>query len=136
MQNFIGVLIIVIITFFSPQEQYDKIDTAARAIMATREQSGFIRSFFLAIPCGLLMTFAVRAPQPQPMRLFYIMGCVMAFILGGFYHCVADMFYTLTGAMNGKQLFNMFFVTAGNIVGCNIYPAIIKYTEKEFIVEK
>ena len=61
------------------------------------------------------------------MRLAYIMLCVAAFILGGFYHCVADMFYTVMGAVSLKQVANLIFVTAGNTIGCNLVPFTKRY---------
>ena len=104
----------------------EAIATACRGIMEARAQTGFLGSFLLAIPCGMLMYMAVSSPD-NPMRLFYVSMCVMAFICGGFYHCVADMFYTLAGAMTWQQYVNIFFVTAGNFVGCNIIPLAQKY---------
>lgn len=74
----------------------------------------------------MLMYMAVSVPA-NPMRLFYVSMCVVAFICGGFYHCVADMFYTIAGATNWKQILNLIFVVAGNIIGCNIIPLVIKY---------
>ena len=88
--------------------------------MMSREQVGFFGSFILSIPCGLLMYCAVNAKSA--MRLFYIMICVSAFILGGFYHCVADLFYTWLGANNWHQIFNIVFITLGNFIGCNLIP--------------
>lgn len=64
--------------------------------MLSRASVGYINSFLLAIPCGILMYCAVNAKSE--MKLFYIAFCVSAFILGGFYHCIADMFYTVIGA--------------------------------------
>lgn len=49
----------------------------------------------LAIPCGILMYCATAAKEKDTL---FTMLCVAAFILGGFYHCVADMFYTVVGA--------------------------------------
>lgn len=57
-------------------------------------------------------------------NIIYTMLCVAAFILGGFYHCVADMFYTVCGASTWPQWVNIVFVTFGNFVGCNIIPYV------------
>lgn len=92
--------------------------------MESRESAGFLASFFLAIPCGLLMYCAVTAKDN--LRLFYIIMCVSAFILGGFYHCIADMFYTFIGAISWKSYVHILIVTAGNLLGCNIIPLFKK----------
>ena len=114
-ENFIGILLVVLITMVHPN--YQAIAEGARNIMMSREQVGFFGSFILSIPCGLLMYCAVNAKSA--MRLFYIMICVSAFILGGFYHCVADLFYTWLGANNWHQIFNIVFNTLGEFRVCN-----------------
>ena len=63
------------------------------------------------------MYMAVNAPD-NPMRLAYVSMCVMAFIMGGFYHCVADMFYYhVSGAWSVDMLIRLLVITAGNVVG-------------------
>lgn len=116
--NLFGVLLMVALTTALPNSV--ALRDKAMEIMQSREQVGPAASFFLAIPCGILMTFAVK----QPSQLLYIAFCVAAFILGGFYHCVADMFYTLLGATTLPQFLNLLFVTLGNIIGCTLYPLI------------
>ena len=115
--NLLGTFIIMLIVLFQPDNE--KIRTGAAAIMEARAQTGFLGSFLLAIPCGMLMYMAVTAKNTV-----YTAFCVAAFILGGFYHCVADMFYTLCGASTWSQYVNVLFVTAGNIVGCNVVPYV------------
>ena len=115
--NLLGTFIIMCIVMFQPEAA--KIQEGAAAIMESRQNVGFIGSFLLAIPCGMLMYMAVTAKET-----IYTIFCVAAFITGGFYHCVADMFYTLCGASTWPQWVNIFFVTAGNIVGCNIVPYV------------
>ena len=61
------------------------------------------------------------------LKPFYVSMCVMAFICGGFYHCVADMFYTAAGAMTWRQYVNIIPVTCGNLLGCNIVPLVLNY---------
>ena len=92
----------------------------AAAIVAARTAIGPFWLIILAIPCGMLMYMAVTAPNDS-MRIFYIMFCVAAFITGGFYHCVADMYYTFLGG-RPQDYVNILLVTIGNIIGCNIVP--------------
>lgn len=95
------------------------IDSAA-AIVAARTAIGPFWMIILSIPCGMLMFMAVNVKNDS-LRLFYAMLCVAAFINGGFYHCVADMFYTfLAGTLN--QYVNILYVTIGNVIGCNVIP--------------
>lgn len=94
--NALGVLFSSIFVWAHPHSV--EIVEAARAIMEARQATGFLESLVLGIPCGLLMYAAVTAKNE--MKLFYIAFCIGAFILGGFYHCIADMFYTAIGAVN------------------------------------
>lgn len=125
--NLIGCAILAGIIYMSPNSQ--SIFQNSSNIMAARESAGFLGSFLLAIPCGLLMYFAVNAKNL--LKIVFAAMCVSGFIMGGFYHCVADMFYTITGAQNLHQWCNVLFVTAGNIVGCNLYPIVRKIIESK-----
>ena len=122
--NLIGAICMGLICICLPN--FSAIEDQCITIMQSRESVGFIGSFVLAIPCGMLMYMAVSTSEQVPMRLFYICMCVLAFIMGGFYHCIADMFYTVMGAMTAHQYFNFLFVTAGNIFGCNVVPLVNK----------
>lgn len=122
--NLGGVALMVLLINFLPN--YNDLVISSQNIMMIREQVGFLGSLLLAIPCGMLMYMAVSVPEQQPMKLFYVCMCVLAFIMGGFYHCVADMFYTLVGAQTVHQYFNILFVTVGNFIGCNLVPSVQK----------
>ena len=119
--NLIGVLCIGFIIGISPYSE--AIQTACMSIMEQRLAAGFLGSFLLAIPCGMLMYMAVSV-KDVPMKPFYVSLCVMAFICGGFYHCVADMFYTIAGATEWRHYVNIISVTLGNLLGCNLVPLV------------
>ena len=131
--NLGGVAVIVLLANFLPN--YGDIVISCQKIMASREQVGYLGSILLGIPCGMLMYMAVSISDWEPMRLFYICMCVVAFIMGGFYHCIADMFYTLNGAQTPHQYFNVLFVTVGNFLGCNLIP-LLQRDFKEIISKK
>ena len=114
--NTVGVWIIAAMTLVAPWGP--SIASASAAIMEQRQQAGLVASFVLAIPCGLLMYLAVNFWKDN---LIYIAMCVMAFILCGFYHCVAEMFYASCGNLAWPHLI---LVTLGNFVGCSLYPLI------------
>lgn len=78
--------------------------------------------FILAIFCGMLMFTAVEcfrrenvAPVVKTVILFL---CVSVFILSGFEHCIANMYYfSLASAWQGKTFLWLLIMTAGNSVG-------------------
>ena len=64
------------------------------------------------ICCGALMTIATKKESP----LWISILCVMAFILAGFNHCVADWFYVF-GATNPIKYFYWLLIVIGNFIG-------------------
>lgn len=95
----------------------------ATAIVATRVANPSLVNFALGAMCGLLMYVAVTGFAKTNSYLFLIMP-VAFFILAGFNHCVADMFYIILGAQNVKEITHLIPTTLGNIVGCNIIPLV------------
>ena len=106
--NLIGVLILAGIILLSPQRE--QIQNFSREVLANR---GYLDSLLLGIPCGLLMTFAVRSNN----NTLYIIFCVAGFILAGFRHCIADMFYTVMGFSEWQSIIKLLLVTIGNTIG-------------------
>ncbi len=90
----------------------------------------------LAVFCGLLMFIAVDGfkQKGNPLILFL---CVSVFILCGFEHCVANMFYfTLAGAWSVKAAGYLMLMTLGNSVGGMLIPAIKRLESKEKVCQK
>lgn len=80
----------------------------------------------LSIFCGLLMYAAVEGHRQtgNPLILFL---CVSVFILSGFEHCVANMFYfSLAGMWSLKAAAYLFLMTLGNSLGGMAIPAVKK----------
>lgn len=71
----------------------------------------------LAVFCGILMYAAVDGfrEKGNPLILFF---CVTVFILCGFEHCIANMFYfSLAGAWSLRAVIYLLLMTLGNSVG-------------------
>ena len=83
---------------------------AAVSIAATKAVQPFIIALFKGIGCGMLMSLATYKDSP----LWLCLICVPAFILAGFNHCIADVYYALVGWNIGIS----FIATIiGNIIG-------------------
>ena len=74
------------------------------------------------------MWIAVRGFQLTGNYLFAI-APVAAFILAGFNHCVADMFYITLGMTKYSDLLSLIPTTFGNVIGGCIIPLAIKYKD-------
>lgn len=97
----------------------DDVIELSEKIVATRLEKGFWMDFLLSIPCGLLMTTAVKSYEKNGM--IPVIGCVMAFILCGFPHCIADVFYYAACGWPSDLFIIYLGCVAGNYIGCNLY---------------
>ena len=91
-------------------------------IMNTRISNMWFENIILGIFCGLLMFIAVSVYEQKP---WMTVMCVAAFILAGFNHCIADMFYFFMASPHiniGLAAVTILCTTIGNIIGCNIIP--------------
>ena len=102
----------------------------AQVLCETKLNDNLISIFVLSVFCGLLMFIAadgyrnITNPIAQVMVIFLP---VMVFILSGFEHCVANMFYFTVGNMwSWKSVMWLTIMTAGNSVGGMLIPVARK----------
>jgi len=80
----------------------------------------FIRGFF----CGILMYLAVSIYKEKN-SVLGILFCVPVFILCGFEHSIADMFYLgASGIFSVKIILFTALVVAGNTFGAIVLPLL------------
>ena len=90
--------------------------TNAQTIVDTILGKSLIEVFLLAVPCGFIMSTAVAfARKGQYLPLMF---GVPLFIVCGFRHSIADIFYYC--AANNFQLEPWLYAVLGNFIGCNI----------------
>lgn len=96
--------------------------------------------FVLAIFCGIIMYIAVacfRSTENPIGKYAGVFIGVPVFILCGFEHCVANMFYfSIANAWTWKTFLWLLIMTAGNAVGGLLIPVIkcnIPYKKKKRI---
>ena len=82
----------------------------------------------LGIFCGMLIYFAVEGFAKINNKIgkyIVLMLCVAGFIICGFEHCVADMFYfALSGVYSGKSIIVILLIIIGNSIGGLFVPLI------------
>ena len=87
-----------------------------------------------AIGCGMLVYTAVygfKKDWPIGIRAVVLMFAVFAFVLAGFQHCIANMFYiSMANGWNGLTILNILIVTIGNIIGAILLEAITIVVKK------
>ncbi|MBQ9196517.1 MAG: formate/nitrite transporter family protein [Clostridia bacterium] len=84
------------------------------------------QTFVRALFCGILMYLAVSVYRDQK-SVIGILFCIPVFILSGFEHSIADIFYfAASGIVSLKAFAFLWIVIAGNSVGGMLLPALQK----------
>lgn len=103
----------------------------AAALCQVKNDDTFLSLFLLGIWCGLLMYAAVDSYKKCQNPLI-LMFCVAVFILCGFEHCIADMYYySAAGMWSLDALVRILIITVGNGVGGVLLPLADLSRKKE-----
>lgn len=124
--NFIGTLVMALMLLLTPRGI--ELSNKAMEIVAVRLANGFFVNLIYGIFCGMLMFMAVKTWQFTNGNPFYAMMPVGIFILCGFNHCIADMFYLHMGCMDIFDYLVLIPTTIGNLAGTNIIPWAINHS--------
>lgn len=85
-----------------------------------------ISIFILSILCNIFIYIGVEGYNKNPHEIGKYLALffgVMIFILCGFEHCVANMFYfSMAGVWSAKTVLYLLVMTVGNAVGGVIFP--------------
>ncbi len=82
------------------------------------------QTFVRALFCGVLMYLAVSIYRDQK-KVIGILFCIPVFILSGFEHSIADMFYFAASGIVSLQAFTfIWIVILGNAVGGMLLPVL------------
>lgn len=119
--NFMGVGIVWLLSTGLSQVIVEK----SAEIVVLRKEAVF-RTFLGSIFCGILMwiaTIGASRVENKVVSSLLTIGCVMAFVLAGFPHSIADSFYFLAG--NGRWDIWLMEVV-GNAFGANLIGFLVK----------
>lgn len=100
------------------------ISIIAREMAIIKISDNYLSIFILSVFCGILMYIAVnnfKKGKDSIIKYLSIFICVVVFILCGFEHCIANMYYiSLAKAWSFKSAISMLFMVFGNSVGAII----------------
>ncbi|MBP3493256.1 MAG: formate/nitrite transporter family protein [Oscillospiraceae bacterium] len=108
-----------------------KLMEAAQIRCIPRLEMGVPAILITAFFCGILMytAVAIYKEKGSPAGIFF---CVPVFILSGFEHSIADMFYFFCARMFSAEVFLFLaIVIVGNSVGGMFIPALRKLAEEK-----
>ncbi|MBE6969562.1 MAG: formate/nitrite transporter family protein [Ruminococcaceae bacterium] len=98
----------------------------AAEVCTTKLGDSILSIFILAIFCNIMIFIGVDGYNKNPHeagKYLSMFMAIMVFILCGFEHCVANMFYfTVGGVWGGKAILYLGVMTLGNVVGGLIIP--------------
>jgi len=122
--NFIGAGLVALAL------RYTRSGICADEICEIKLDDSLLSIFILAVFCGLLMYSAVngykKIPDPCGKNIAVILP-IMVFILCGFEHCVANMFYfSLAGLWDLNTFAYLGVMTLGNTAGALIMPLVMR----------
>jgi len=107
----------------------------AGALCQIKLEDSYLSLFLLAILCNIFIYIGVEGYKTithevgKYLALFF---GVMVFILCGYEHCVANMFYfSVAGAWSGHAVVCMLVMTLGNAVGGVVFPLVRSWLSKD-----
>lgn len=95
----------------------------AALMVAKKLAQNPLQTFILGLFCGILMYFAIKLYKKK--TLIGVLFAVPVFIVAGFEHSIADMFYVAAARnITEKSFLFLFMVVLGNTVGAMILPML------------
>ena len=102
----------------------------ATAVCEVKLNQSYLSAFVLAVFCNMLIYIAVEGYKTIPQEIGKFLAVffgVTVFVIRGFEHCVANMFYFTVGkAWSANTVLFLLIMTLGNSVGGVTIPLLRK----------
>lgn len=116
--NFIGTFLVARLVLLT---RFKSISDKAVDLVNLKLNDNLLSIFILSMLCGILMYIAVnnyKKINNEIGKYSCIFMCVMVFILSGFEHSIANMYYiSVANLLSFKSLLYIFIMLLGNSVG-------------------
>lgn len=111
------------------------LEREQRAFCNTKLNDTYLSLFILGILCDVMIYIAVEGYSKINYELGKYLALVfgvVVFILGGFEHCIADMFYFSAASMwSVNAAIRVFVILLGNAVGGVLMPLLRRAARQE-----
>ena len=108
-----------------------KLGEAAQTLCTGKLDQTFLQTLIRGIFCGVLMYLAVSIYKEKN-NVIGIIFCIPVFILAGFEHSIADLFYfAASGIVSLKAFGFIWTVILGNSIGAVILPVLMMRFKKK-----
>ena len=125
--NFIASLLFGLLIRYSQLSIAEKAETVCASKLTQSPITTLIRGLF----CGILIYLAVVIFRDHK-KIVGILFCIPVFILAGFEHSIADMFYfSVAASFDLKSLLFILLVVIGNSVGGMLLPVLEMIVKRE-----
>lgn len=113
--NFVGTFIAAILA------KAAGLNISSSQLVTAKTNNGILHTFILSVFCGVMMYLAIDNYNKSKNILFIILP-VMIFILSGFEHSIANMFYfNFSGLYSVKGICYLLIMLVGNGIGAKIF---------------
>lgn len=130
--NALGAILIAFLLSLSRNGEI--LQEKALALVNTKLNDTYLSLFILGLMCNIFVVFGVEEYKTNPHDLGKYLGiifAVMVFILAGFEHSVADIFYfAMAGVWTLDGFLRILVIALGNAVGGLLVPSV-RLLEKE-----
>lgn len=130
--NFLGTLFIGLILQLSRFE--NGLQEKAEALSLVKLNDTWYSILILSFMCGILIYAGVdtyKKSQNNVSKVLAILMCVFVFIVCGFEHCVANMFYfVFSNSLSAKCILYILIMVIGNSLGGLLIPGLKKIIVK------
>jgi len=110
-----------------------KLIPNVQSIVNTKLSDTLYSTFIMAILCGVMMCIAVigyQIVQDSVGKHLALILPIIVFILAGFEHSIADLFYfSFADAWGYKTVLYSIVIALGNLVGGGILPLLVRITD-------
>lgn len=136
--NFLGTL--AISALISISRIFPELEEKAKAIVDVKMNDSYASLFALAVMCGILMYVGVYIFETMitDTDSIAIIFAVVVFILCGYEHSIADMFYfNVAKAYSLEMLVRLLIIVLGNTIGSITVGMFHRYTlksDKDFVM--
>lgn len=133
--NMIGSIFVVFLVYFSGMyKDGSTLCNTISTVAVSKANLSFIEALFKGILCNILVTLGVWFATASKDITGKLIGCwfpIMLFVLCGYEHCVANMFFLPLAAIVSKDITivtviqNLIPVTIGNFIGGGLLIPLI-----------
>lgn len=125
--NIIGILIVSLLVYIS---DLPTLINNSITVVNLKLNHKWYEVLALSIPCGMLMYIAVegfRTSSDNVIKTFVVIMAVMIFIIVGFEHSIANLFYiTISNMWSAKALLFEIIMIIGNAIGAILINSLNK----------